>query len=104
MISMRMLISFLLVKCALDPRPVFDGTLLAGWNRNHDLPPAGAAQCLDALLQFLLGGGEGRMPDQLGSDEFALLGLDEDEMAAVVGQIAGIRRLVMARHLDIAGG
>ena len=68
-----------------------------------DLAPAGAAQRLDALFQFLLAGGEGSAPDQLGGDEFALLGFDEEEMPAVVRQIARVGRLVTARHLDIAG-
>src|SRR6516164_8646714 len=65
------------VEPALAARPIFDCPLLAG--------------C------------EGGAADQLGGDEFALLGLDEQEMAAVVGQIARIRRLVMAGHLDIPG-
>ena len=63
----------------------------------------GAAQGLDALLERLLSGGEGGAADQLGGDELAFLGLDEDEMAAVVGQVASVDGLVTARHLDITG-
>jgi len=91
------------VERALDARPIFDCPLLAGCNRDDNLAPTGAAHGLYTLLQFLLAGGEGGAADQLGGDEFALLGLDEQEMAAVVGQIARIRRLVMAGHLDIPG-
>jgi hypothetical protein len=42
------------VEGTLDSRPILDGALLARGDRDDHLTPAGAAQGLDAPLQFLL--------------------------------------------------
>src|SRR5437763_13817079 len=73
--------------------PVGERAFLAGGDRDHELAPAGVAQGGDALLQFLLGRGEGRAADQFRGHEAPLLRLYEDKVAAVVEQIARIGRL-----------
>src|ERR1700704_7136390 len=73
-----------LLKRVADAGPVVDRALLAGGDRDHQLVPAGIAQRRHPLPQLLLGRGEGGTADQLGGHEALLLGLHEDEMAAVV--------------------
>ena len=91
-----------LCKRRFDPRPIVERGFLTGDDRDHDLVPAGAPEGFDALGQLLLGCGEGGAADQLGGDEFLFLGLYEDEMAAMVSEVARIRRREILRQLEIA--
>src|SRR5215471_9443163 len=77
-------------ECGFDPRPVVDGRFLAGDDGDYDLVPAGAAQCLDALRQLLLGRGKGGTADQFGADKFFFFRLYKREVAAMVEQVTRI--------------
>ena len=85
-------------ECVPSPRSRVPGP--GGIENTAWLNPA-SASAATRCVRSAAGADERGLPDHLGGDEGAFVGADEHQMAAVVGQVVGIRRLEVPRMRDI---
>src|SRR4029453_13792246 len=87
-----------------DVRPFLQHLRMSVTDADGEVVVAGAPQLPEALAQLGRGGGERQRPDQVGGADLVLFRPQHHQVAAVVGQIAGVRRLVLLVDLLVALG
>src|SRR4030095_10188119 len=87
-----------------DVRPFFQHLGMPVPDADGEVVVAGGAQLPEALAQLGRGGGEGQRANQVGGADLVLFRPQDHQVAAVIGQVAGVRRLVRLVDLLIALG
>src|SRR5215467_15387368 len=87
-----------------DLHPFFQHFRMSVTDADGEVVVADAAQLPEALAQLGHGGRERQYPDEIRSADLVLFRPQDHEVAAVVGEIARIRRLILLVDLPVTLG
>src|SRR5215813_15269286 len=78
-----------------DLHPFFQHLWMSVTDADGEVVVAGAAQLPEALAQLGRGGREGQCPDEIRGADLVLFRPQDHQVAAMVGEIPRVRRLVL---------